>query len=51
MHWNEAQPIGNGRMGAMVFGGVTNERVQRTKLVPTCPSASHVCWTKPSPIW
>ncbi len=27
-HWNEALPVGNGRMGAMVFGGVTNERVQ-----------------------
>jgi alpha-L-fucosidase 2 len=26
--WNEALPVGNGRMGAMVFGGVTNERVQ-----------------------
>ena len=27
-HWIEALPVGNGRMGAMVFGGVTNERVQ-----------------------
>jgi alpha-L-fucosidase 2 len=27
-HWNEALPVGNGRMGAMVFGGVTNERIQ-----------------------
>jgi alpha-L-fucosidase 2 len=26
--WSEALPIGNGRLGAMVFGGVTNERVQ-----------------------
>ena len=26
--WNEALPIGNGRMGAMVFGGVANERIQ-----------------------
>ena len=26
--WTEALPIGNGRMGGMVFGGVTNERVQ-----------------------
>jgi len=26
--WNEALPIGNGRMGAMVFGGVAEERVQ-----------------------
>ncbi len=26
--WTEALPIGNGRMGAMVFGGVTSERLQ-----------------------
>ena len=26
--WNEALPIGNGRMGAMVFGEITSERVQ-----------------------
>jgi alpha-L-fucosidase 2 len=26
--WNEALPIGNGRLGAMVFGGVENERIQ-----------------------
>ena len=26
--WNEALPIGNGRLGAMIFGGVTNERIQ-----------------------
>lgn len=27
-HWAEALPVGNGRMGAMVFGGVTKERIQ-----------------------
>ena len=27
-NWNEALPIGNGRLGAMVFGGVENERLQ-----------------------
>ena len=27
-HWVEALPVGNGSMGAMVFGGVTNERLQ-----------------------
>ncbi|WP_257668610.1 glycoside hydrolase family 95 protein [Parapedobacter tibetensis] len=27
-NWNEALPIGNGRIGAMVFGGVANERIQ-----------------------
>src|SRR4051812_31592260 len=26
--WNEALPIGNGRLGAMVFGGVVSERIQ-----------------------
>jgi alpha-L-fucosidase 2 len=27
-HWNEALPVGNGRMGAMVFGGLVEERLQ-----------------------
>ncbi len=27
-NWNEALPIGNGRMAAMVFGGVETERLQ-----------------------
>ncbi|MEZ4730061.1 MAG: glycoside hydrolase N-terminal domain-containing protein [Caldilineaceae bacterium] len=26
--WVEALPLGNGRLGAMVFGGVTDERLQ-----------------------
>jgi alpha-L-fucosidase 2 len=26
--WNEALPLGNGRLGAMVFGGVAKERLQ-----------------------
>ncbi|MGH7991414.1 MAG: glycoside hydrolase family 95 protein, partial [Limisphaerales bacterium] len=26
--WTDALPIGNGRLGAMVFGGVPNERIQ-----------------------
>ena len=26
--WNEALPIGNGRMGAMVYGGATTDRLQ-----------------------
>ncbi len=26
--WTEALPIGNGRLGAMIFGGVTNELIQ-----------------------
>src|SRR3954464_14537031 len=27
-NWNEALPIGNGRLGGMVFGGVADELVQ-----------------------
>ncbi|MBW8865027.1 MAG: glycoside hydrolase N-terminal domain-containing protein, partial [Verrucomicrobia bacterium] len=26
--WTDALPIGNGRLGAMVFGGVFDERIQ-----------------------
>ncbi len=26
--WTEALPVGNGRLGAMVFGGTVNERIQ-----------------------
>jgi alpha-L-fucosidase 2 len=26
--WTDALPIGNGRMGAMVFGGISDERIQ-----------------------
>jgi alpha-L-fucosidase 2 len=27
-NWNEALPVGNGRLGAMIFGGVVDERLQ-----------------------
>ena len=27
MSWNEAMPLGNGRIGAMVYGGAVNERI------------------------
>ena len=27
-NWNEALPVGNGRLGAMVFGGIEKERLQ-----------------------
>jgi len=27
-NWNEALPVGNGRLGAMIFGDITNERLQ-----------------------
>ncbi|MDR2383624.1 MAG: glycoside hydrolase family 95 protein, partial [Prevotellaceae bacterium] len=26
--WEEAYPIGNGKLGAMIFGGVADERLQ-----------------------
>jgi len=26
--WNDALPVGNGRLGAMIFGGVENERLE-----------------------
>ena len=26
--WNEAMPLGNGKLGAMVFGRTSNERIQ-----------------------
>jgi hypothetical protein len=26
--WVEALPVGNGRLGAMVFGGINNERIE-----------------------
>lgn len=27
-HWTDALPIGNGRLGAMVWGGVASETIQ-----------------------
>ena len=26
--WNEALPVGNGRLGGMVFGGIETEHIQ-----------------------
>jgi alpha-L-fucosidase 2 len=48
--WNEALPVGNGRLGAMVFGGVAEERLQlnedsiwagekRDRMNPAAPAA------------
>ena len=28
LNWNDALPVGNGRLGAMVFGGIEKERIQ-----------------------
>ena len=27
LSWNEALPLGNGRLGAMVYGGAADERI------------------------
>ena len=32
VHWEEALPLGNGKMGAMVFGGIVTERYQLNDL-------------------
>jgi alpha-L-fucosidase 2 len=36
LKWDEALPVGNGRLGAMVFGGITEERIQFNE---------DTCWT------
>ncbi|MEJ5171936.1 MAG: glycoside hydrolase N-terminal domain-containing protein, partial [Fimbriimonadales bacterium] len=30
--WVEALPVGNGRLGAMVFGGTASERIQLNEI-------------------
>ena len=40
--WVEALPVGNGRLGAMVFGGVANERLQLNE---------DTLWSGPTPTW
>jgi alpha-L-fucosidase 2 len=39
-YFTDAAPIGNGRLGAMVWGGVESERLQlnRKESLPWCPS-------------
>jgi alpha-L-fucosidase 2 len=32
--WTEALPVGNGRLGAMVFGGVNREHLQLNLKIP-----------------
>ncbi len=27
-NWNEALPVGNGRLGAMIFGGIETDRIE-----------------------
>jgi alpha-L-fucosidase 2 len=43
--WTDALPIGNGRLGAMIFGGVQNERVQLNE--DTLWSGSPREWNNP----
>jgi alpha-L-fucosidase 2 len=43
--WTDALPIGNGRLGAMVFGGVENERLQLNE--DTLWSGSPREWNNP----
>ena len=42
--WTEALPLGNGRLGAMVFGGVTQERLALNE--DTLWSGYKGCWRK-----
>lgn len=44
-HWVEALPIGNGRLGAMVFGGVDTERLQLNE--DTLWSGEPTDWNNP----
>ena len=37
--WTEALPVGNGRLGAMVFGGTAEERLQLNEDTP--PYSGH----------
>lgn len=43
--WTEALPVGNGRLGAMVFGGVDHERIQLNE--DTLWSGSPRYWNNP----
>ncbi|MFS0726615.1 glycosyl hydrolase family 95 catalytic domain-containing protein [Paenibacillus sp. 1P07SE] len=45
VYWTEALPVGNGRMGAMVFGGVESERIQLNE--DTLWSGSLKDWNNP----
>ena len=43
--WNEALPVGNGRLGAMVFGGIEQERLQLNE--DTLYSGGPYCYDNP----
>lgn len=42
-HWTDAVPIGNGRLGAMVWGGVDTEILQLNGLAPLTLQAFLFC--------
>ncbi|HLT75397.1 MAG TPA: glycoside hydrolase family 95 protein, partial [Ohtaekwangia sp.] len=44
--WNEALPVGNGRLGAMVFGGIIEERLQLNE--ETCWSGEKFDFVNPN---
>ena len=44
-HWTEALPLGNGRLGAMVFGGVASEHLQLNEA--TLWSGAPTEWNNP----
>ena len=46
--WNEALPIGNGRLGAMIFGGVKEELLQLNE--ETLWSGSKTDWNNPAAV-
>ena len=46
--WVEALPIGNGRLGAMVFGKIADERIQLNE--DTVWAGDSLAWL-PSPCW
>ena len=50
-NWTEALPLGNGRLGAMVFGGVAKERLQLNDdgFWAGCPVAAYPAPN--SPLW
>lgn len=45
-YWTQALPLGNGRMGAMVFGGPAHDRIQLNE--ETLWSGKHRDWNNPA---
>jgi hypothetical protein len=55
--WNEALPIGNGRLGALAFGGIGTERLDQLRtagrggtfrVAGVCRSSSRSCYRRES---